>query len=98
MAGWFPDGFDAERQKVDAASDRALYKYLRVHILGPYINDCHPFLSEIKHRLRDDGFTRANLCTDRDETPPARLQGDDLSKEEEQELSEFWTQVSYRFL
>ncbi|WP_254547209.1 hypothetical protein [Halomarina pelagica] len=98
MAGRFPNGFDAERQNVDAVSDRALYKYLRVHILGPYINDCHPFLNEVKYRLQEAGFKRAKLCTDRDDTPPAHLQGNTLSSTEEQELREFWTTVSYRFL
>ena len=98
MPGRFPNGFDAERRAVDQASDRALYKYLRVHILGPYVNDCHPFLSEVKYRLHDAGFSRAKLCTDRNDTPPEHLQKDTLSTTEQQELNEFWTDVSYRFL
>lgn len=98
MSGRFPDGFDGARRSVADTSDQALYEFLRVHILGPYVNDGHLFLSEVKFRLQDAGFERAKLCSDRDDKPPARLQKDSLSEEEEQELKEFWTETSYSFL
>lgn len=98
MADFFPDGFSGARERIEEQSDRALYKYLQIHICGPYTNDCHPYLSEIKYLLQEEGFERAKLCTDRPETTPSHLDKDSLTDQEEQELREFWTKVSYKFL
>lgn len=98
MVERFQDGFDGALDDVHSTSDKALYEYLRVHICGPYVNDCHPYLSEIKYRLHDEGFDQAKLCTDRPETTPDHLDKDELTDEELQELREFWTSVSKEFL
>lgn len=98
MPDRFPDGFDTARERVEQVSDRALYRYLQVHICGPYAEDCHAYLTELKNRLREEAFTRAKICTDMPETTPKRLQKDTLSQDEKQELREFWTEASYRFL
>lgn len=104
MVDRFPNGFDAERQRVDEASDRALYKYLRAHIFGPYVNDCHAFLSEIKYRLQEStiehkaNFERAKLCTDRNDTLPNGLDVPSPSRKQQHMIREFWTKVSYDFL
>ncbi|WP_424005597.1 hypothetical protein ACOZ4I_20280 (plasmid) [Haloarcula salina] len=98
MTSRFPNGFDGARERIEDQSDRALYEYLQVHICGPYVTDCHPYLSEIKYQLQDEGFKRAKLCTDRPETTPTHLDKDSLTDQEKQELREFWTEVSYQFL
>lgn len=104
MVDRFPNGFDAEVKRVNEASDRALYKYLRVHICGPYVNDSHAFLSEVKYRLQEPdpenkaNFVRAKLCTDRNETLPDHLDVKSPTRSQQQAIREFWTDVSYSFL
>lgn len=90
MVDRFADGLSGAVDRVEAQSDRALYPYLQLHILGPYSGDCHAFLTELKLWLQDRRFERARLCSDRNDTPP-----DSLTETEERE---FWTQMSYEFL
>jgi hypothetical protein len=100
MVERFPDGFQGAVEAVESQSDRALYEYLHIHLCGPYINDCHAYLSTVKQHLRDEGFTNTKLCTDWVEDPPEHLDkpSEERSQTEEQKLREFWTDVSKEFL
>jgi len=90
MVDRFADGLSGAVDRIEKQSDRALYPYLQLHILGPYSGDCHAFLTELKLWLQGRRFKRARLCSDRDDTPP-----DGLTEVEERE---FWTRMSYEFL
>lgn len=90
MVDRFSDGLSGAVDRIEDQSDRALYPYLNLHILGPYSGDCHAFLTELKLFLHDRRFTGARLCSDRNDAPP-----NDLTKAERRE---FWTRMSYEFL
>lgn len=90
MADRFENGLSGAVDRVEEQSDRALYPYLQLHILGPYSGDCHAFLTELKLWLEERRFERARLCSDRNDSPP-----DGLTETEERE---FWTKMSYEFL
>ncbi|WP_336358646.1 hypothetical protein [Haloarcula sp. CGMCC 1.6347] len=76
---------DAERQ-----SEKALYKHLKLHIFGPYQNDCYAYLTQLKWELQEKGFVKTALCTDRDGSPPPHLSDD--------EEAGFWREESLRFI
>lgn len=86
----FPNGLSEEIEKVEDQSEKALYPYLRLHILGPFSGDCHAFLNEVKLRLQEEGFESAAICTDREDEPPEDA--------DSQEKAEFWHSVSLDFL
>ncbi|WP_418282659.1 hypothetical protein [Halorubrum sp. DTA98] len=85
----FPDGLSGAVAKANSQSDKALYRYLRLHIFGPYSGDCEAFLNEVKLKLQDNEFEQAKICSDRDDSPP-----DGASPREK---AEFWHEVSYDF-
>lgn len=86
----FPNGLREEVEKVEDQSEKALYPYLRLHILGPFSGDCHAFLNEVKLRLQEEGYESAAICSDREDEPPENA--------DPQEEAEFWHSVSIDFL
>lgn len=52
-------------------TNRALFPYLEIAILGPYTGDCFAYLTELKYQLHDHGFESAKMATDRGNSPPA---------------------------
>jgi hypothetical protein len=83
----FSDGFEPAVDRLNQSSDRALYPYLRVGILGPYAGDCHAYLNEFRLSLCDHGFEQVHLATDRNSDVP-----------EEVSDSQFWYEDSVQFL
>lgn len=51
-------------------TNRALFPYLGIAILGPYTGDCFAYLTELKLQLHDYDFEGAKLATDRGNSPP----------------------------
>ena len=71
-------------------SEKALYPYLKLHIFGPYQDDCYAYLTELKIQMQERGFSEAAVCDDRGNQPPS-----DATEEEEWE---FWYEESEEFL